>query len=102
VREGVRVLQRLIVVKRTFGCLRRNRRKVKGYERILQPSDTLLEVATFRMLLRRLPREPQQTVTNPYKKHALTEHARSIHPTFIAGDQAVSDVLPTGRRRFSE
>jgi hypothetical protein len=28
----------------------------------------------------------EETMTNPYRKHALTENARSIHPKFIARD----------------
>ena len=45
-------------MKRTIAWLRRNRRTAKDYERMVQPSEILLEVATVRVLLGRLPREP--------------------------------------------
>jgi putative transposase len=54
--EGLRVLPRRWVVERTFGWLSRNRRLAKDYERRVQTSETLIEVATIRLLVRRLAR----------------------------------------------
>jgi transposase len=42
------------VVERTFGWLSRNRRLSKDYECKVQTSEALIEVATVRLLLRRL------------------------------------------------
>jgi putative transposase len=44
------------VVERTFGWLSRNRRMSKDYERRVQTSETLIELAMMRLLLRRLGR----------------------------------------------
>jgi transposase len=41
------------VVERTFGWLFRNRRLSKDYERKVQTSEALIEVAMVRLLLRR-------------------------------------------------
>jgi putative transposase len=60
--EGFRVLPRRWVVERTFGWLSRNRRLAKDYERRVHTSETLIEVATIRLLLRRLARS---TSTSP-------------------------------------
>jgi putative transposase len=54
--KGFEVLPRRWVVERTFGWLSRNRRLVKDYERRVQTSETLIEVAMIRLLLRRLGR----------------------------------------------
>jgi putative transposase len=43
-------------VERTFGWLGRNRRLAKDYEREGQTSETLIEVAMIRLILRRLAR----------------------------------------------
>jgi putative transposase len=40
----------------TFGWLTRNRRLSKGYERMVQISETLIEVAMTRLILRRIVR----------------------------------------------
>jgi len=47
------------VVERCFAWLIRNRRLAKDYERKVQTSETLIELAAIRLLLRRLamPRE---------------------------------------------
>ncbi len=50
------MLPRRWVVERTFGWLSRNRRLAKDYERKVQTSEILIEVATIRLLLRRLAR----------------------------------------------
>ena len=44
------------IVERTFGWLRRNRRLGKDYERNVQTSETLIQAAMIRLLLRWLPR----------------------------------------------
>jgi putative transposase len=54
--KGFEVLPRRWVVERTFGWLSRNRRLAKDYERRVQTSEILIEVATIRLLLRRLAR----------------------------------------------
>ncbi len=41
-------------MERTFGWLRRDRRLAKDYERKVQTSETLIEVAMIRLILRRL------------------------------------------------
>jgi putative transposase len=54
--KGFEVLSRRWVVERTFGWLSRNRRLAKDYERRVQTSETLIEIAIIRLLLRRLGR----------------------------------------------
>ncbi len=54
--EGFRVLAKRWIVERTFGWLGRNRRLAKDYERKAQTSETLIEVAMIRLILRRLAR----------------------------------------------
>ena len=54
--KGFEVLPKRWIVERTFGWLRRDRRLAKDYERKVQTSETLIEVATIRLLLRRLAR----------------------------------------------
>ena len=54
--KGFEVLPRRWVVERTFGWLSRNRRLVKDYERRVQTSETLIEVAMIRLLLKRFGR----------------------------------------------
>jgi putative transposase len=43
-------------VEQTFRWLGRNRRLAKDYEREVHTSETLIEVATIRLILRRLAR----------------------------------------------
>jgi putative transposase len=52
--RGFNVQPRRWVVKRSFAWLRRNRRLAKDYERKVQTSETLIILATVRLLLRRL------------------------------------------------
>ena len=52
-KQGFAVQPRRWVVERTFGWLVRNRRLAKDYERKTQTSETLIEVGTIRLLLRR-------------------------------------------------
>jgi len=50
------VLPQRWIVERTFSWLIRNRRLSKDYERMVQSSETFIEVAMIRLLLRRLAR----------------------------------------------
>ena len=52
--RGFSVQPRRWVVERTFGWLSRNRRLSKDYERKVQTSETLIQVAMIRLLLARL------------------------------------------------
>ncbi len=54
--KGFEVVPKRWIVERTFECLRRDRRLAKDYERKMHTSDTLIEVAMIRLLLRRLGR----------------------------------------------
>lgn len=52
------VLPRRWVVKRSFAWLGRNRRLSKDYERKVQTSEALIQVAMVRLMLKRLGRNP--------------------------------------------
>jgi putative transposase len=54
--EGFKVLPKRWIVERTFGWLTRNPRLSKDYERRVQTSETLVEVAMIRLMLKRLAR----------------------------------------------
>jgi putative transposase len=54
--EGFTVLPRRWIVERTLGWLMRNRRLSKDYERLVQTSETFIEVAMIRLILRWLGR----------------------------------------------
>jgi putative transposase len=54
--RGFSVQPKRWVVERTFGWLSRNRRMSKDFERKVQTSETLIELALIRLLLRRLAR----------------------------------------------
>ena len=54
--EGFAVLPHRWIVERTLGWLMRNRRLSKDYERKVQTSETFMEVAMIRLMLRRLAR----------------------------------------------
>lgn len=54
--EGFRVLAKRWIVERTFGWLRRDRRLARDYERKVQTSETLIEVAMIRLILKHLAR----------------------------------------------
>ena len=53
-KKGLRVLPRRWIVERTFAWLGRCRRLSKDYERQVQTSETLILIATGRLMLRRL------------------------------------------------
>ena len=55
--EGFTVLPHRWIVERTLGWLMRNRRLSKDYERKVQTSETFIEVAMIRLILRRLEKE---------------------------------------------
>jgi putative transposase len=54
--QGFKVLPKRWIVERTFSWLIRNRRLSKDYERMVQSSETFIEVAMIRLILRRLAR----------------------------------------------
>jgi len=54
--RGFTILPKRWIVERTFGWLSRNRRMSKDYERKVQTSETLIEVAMIRLLVVRLGR----------------------------------------------
>lgn len=54
--SGFAVQPRRWVVERSFSWLSRNRRLAKDYERMVQSSETLIELAATRLVLRRLSR----------------------------------------------
>jgi putative transposase len=54
--EGFAVLPHRWIVERTLGWLIRNRRLSKDYERMVQNSETFIEIAMIRLILRRLVR----------------------------------------------
>jgi putative transposase len=55
--RGFEALPKRWILERTFGWLRRDRRLAKYYERQVQTSETLIEVAMIRLMLRRLARK---------------------------------------------
>ena len=55
--EGFAVLPHRWIVERTLGWLMRDRRLSKDYERKVQTSETFMEVAMIRLMLKRLSRE---------------------------------------------
>src|SRR5690242_13956699 len=60
--QGFQVQPRRWVVERSFAWLSRNRRLARDYERRVQTSETLIEVAATRLVLRRLARPAAQGV----------------------------------------
>jgi putative transposase len=53
--KAFEVLPKRWIVERTFSWLIRNRHLSKDYERLVQTSETFIEVAMIRLILRRLP-----------------------------------------------
>ena len=54
--EGFAVLPHRWIVERTLGWVIRNRRLSKDYERMVQNSESFIEIAMIRLILRRLVR----------------------------------------------
>jgi putative transposase len=54
--QGFKSLPKRWIVERTFSWLIRNRRLSKDYERMVRTSETFIEVAMIRLMLRRLGR----------------------------------------------
>lgn len=54
--KGFEVLPKRWIVERTFAWLVRNRRLAKDYERKVQTSETIVEIAMIRLMLARLAR----------------------------------------------
>jgi putative transposase len=54
--QGFKILPKRWIVERTFSWLIRNHRLSKDFERIVQNSETFIEVAMIRLILRRLGR----------------------------------------------
>jgi putative transposase len=55
--KGFEMLPKRWIIERSFSWLIRNRRLSKDYERLVQTSETFIEVAMIRLILRRLTRE---------------------------------------------
>jgi putative transposase len=55
--KGFEVLPKRWIIERSFSWLIRNRRLSKDYERLVQTSETFIEVTMIRLILRRLTRE---------------------------------------------
>ncbi len=66
--RGFSVVPRRWVVERTFSWISRNRRMSKDYERKVQTSETLIQVAMIRLLLARMGRKNEPIST--YKERA--------------------------------
>jgi putative transposase len=63
--RGFSVLPRRWVVERTFSWISRNRRMSKDYERKVQTSETLIQLAMIRLLLARLVRHLRTSSQTP-------------------------------------
>ena len=59
--HGFQVHPRRWVVERSFAWSMRNRRLAKDYERTVQTSEALLELAATRLVLRRLAADPRRS-----------------------------------------
>jgi len=55
--RGFEALPKRWIVERTFSWLIRNRRLSKDYERLVQTSETFIDVAMIRLILRQLARK---------------------------------------------
>jgi putative transposase len=75
--QGFQVQPRRWVVERSFAWLSRNRRLAKDYECMVQTSETLIEFAAARLLLRRLAEEV--TLTTPMAhRHPQSQPEASV------------------------
>jgi hypothetical protein len=69
--EDFKVLPKRRIVERTFGWLRRIRRLSKDYERRVQTSENLVEVAMIRLMLKRLARGACASLARPVRASLL-------------------------------
>jgi putative transposase len=83
--RGFNIQPRRWVVERSFAWLIRNRRLAKDYERKVQTSETLIEVAVTRLVLRRMAGRQLHTADTVHDLghpcHALEESGRPSPPT---------------------
>ena len=85
--RGFSIQPRRWVVERRFAWLIRNRRLAKDYERKVQTSETLIQLAVVRLLLRRL------ACRNSAQGHPHDRPFGSDHLIREAGDQSVHSDL---------
>jgi transposase len=64
--RGFSIQPRRWVVERTLSWISRNRRMSKDYERKVQTSETLIQVAMIRLLLVRQGRERNRSALSPF------------------------------------
>lgn len=65
--RGFSVVPRRWVVERTLSWISRNRRMSKDYERKVQTSETLIQVAMIRLLIARLERKNKPVPEHPIR-----------------------------------
>ena len=65
--RGFSVVPRRWVVEHTFSWISRNRRMSKDYERKVQTSETLIQVAMIRLLVTRLARKNEPVPNHPIR-----------------------------------
>lgn len=61
---GFQIMTRRWIVERSIAWACRNQRLAKDYKRMVQTSETLIEVAMIRLIVRRLARVPLEPHTN--------------------------------------
>ena len=84
--HGFTVQPRRWVVERSFAWLIRNRRLATDYERRVQTSETLIEVAVTRLLLRRLVRQLPLGRHGPKAALGSTTRAAVLRSHSLPGD----------------
>jgi transposase len=82
--RGFNMQPRRWVVERRFAWLSRNRRLAKDYERKVQMSETLIEIAATRLVLRRLagqctPAPGEQLASLPLRGNSSARHSSARH-----------------------